>query len=160
MNCGIKWAPRWTCAEHHWVHETCLSRAPCITSKNDVSLAFELALWLVIKSFWPWCHKSTQPASNSHSMVGCDNGRGGTWERSSKVCMKCIVVVCLKLLDVILLLTHPLKAPEIHSCLQGETWCSKVFFLLHFSYCINDDGYCGEMSITRSITCLKWELSG
>lgn len=147
-------------AEHHWVHKTCLSRAACRTSKNDVSLAFEPALWLVIKRLWPQCHKSTQPACSSHSVAGCDNGRGRTWERSSKVCMRCIVVVRLKLLDVIPLLTLPLIAPEIHSCLQGKTWCSKVFFLFHFSYCINDDGSCGEMSITRSITWLKWEPSG
>lgn len=56
-------------------------------------------------------------------------------------------MVHLKLLEVIALITRPSKAPEIHSGLQGETWPSEAFSLLHFSHCINGGGSWGETSI-------------
>lgn len=86
----------------HWAHPVCLGRAPLVTTfKEGYCTCFWTISIVGHKEFLTLCQKSTHRASSAPKAIGCNNARGGISDRSWKGFMKCIMVDCLKLLELI-----------------------------------------------------------
>lgn len=101
-NWGINLTPKQDSCRAQWVHPGCLGRAPLLTAfKEWYFTCFWTTSIVGHKTFLTLCQKSTYRASTALRATGYNNERGGTLKRSWKVFMKCIMVDCLKLLELI-----------------------------------------------------------